>query len=326
MRVSVIIPAYNAEKSLGLCLDSLTAQTYSREHYEIIVVDDGSTDGTGQIARRAGVGCLHQQNQGPATARNIGAAAATGDIILFTDSDCIPTPHWIEEMVSSFEDSEIAAVKGAYRTNQKEIVARFAQIEFEERFAILEKAGYTDMVDTYSAGYRRAIFEKLGGFDTRFPKADNEDTELSYRMAERNLKMIFNPRAIVYHLGHPSSLQRYARLKFSRGYWRMVVYKKFPDKMIKDTYTPKSLKLQIVSFFLMLAGLVGFVLPGTVGSLGGVLFFTALAAFICFISPFTGRALKKDWLVGLCTPFLLCLRAAALGAGAIWGKFFGTLG
>ncbi len=250
MMISVVIPAYNAQETLGSCLEALSTQTYPQDLYEIIVVNDGSTDRTEEIAQQFPIRYIFQENQGPASARNNGAAAGQGAILLFTDSDCIPTPNWIEEMAAPFHNDKIMAVKGAYRTDQREIVARFAQIEFEERFTLLEKAGKTDMIDTYSAGYRRHIFQQLGGFDTRFPVANNEDTELSYRMAARDFAMIFTPRAIVYHLNHPSSVQQYAKLKFSRGYWRMIVYRQFPEKMLRDTYTPKSLKIQIITFFL----------------------------------------------------------------------------
>lgn len=317
MKVSVVIPAYNAEKTLGSCLEAFARQTYPRDLFQVIVVDDGSTDRTSDVARRFPVRYLQQKNQGPATARNHGAAAGDGDILLFTDSDCVPTDNWIEEMVAPFQAKGIMAVKGAYRSSQREIIARFAQIEFEERFDLLEKAGKTDMVDTYSAGYRYHIFRELGGFDIRFPVANNEDTELSYRLAAKGLQMVFNPRAIVYHLGHPNSVVRYARLKYYRGYWRMVVYRQFPNKMMKDTYTPKSLKLQIAALFLLLGALPApFILNGP----GLLLLMAAALLFGSSILPFVICALRKDIVVGLVTPFLLTVRAAALGAGALWGS------
>lgn len=322
MSVSVVVPAYNASQTLGSCLDALTRQTYPRDSYEIIVVDDGSTDSTAEVAGRYPVSYLHQENRGPATARNVGAATGSGEILLFTDSDCIPTVDWIEEMVAPFRQDEVMAVKGAYRTRQREIVARFAQIEFEERFTLLEKAGKTDMVDTYSAGYRHHIFTEFGGFDTRFPVANNEDTELSYRMATMNVPMVFNPRAIVYHLGHPNSVIHYARLKFGRGYWRMAVYRQFPEKMLRDTYTPKSLKIQIVALFLLFCTLP---LPIVSNSLGLPALAAAMLFFGSSIASFVLIALRKDAMVGLCAPFLLAVRAASLGLGALWGSRYARL-
>lgn len=316
MKVSVIVPSYNAKKTIGKCIEALLNQAYQRENYEVIVVDDGSTDGTGDIAKIYPVKYIFQRNQGPATARNAGVREAKGDIILFTDSDCVPSANWIEEMVKPFTKKDVVAVKGAYLTNQKGIVARFAQLEFEERFDMLKKVESIDMVDTYSAGYRRNIFLQMGGFDTSFPVANNEDTELSYRMSKLGLKMVFNPHAIVYHLNHPDSIKRYARLKFGRGYWRTVVYKKFPDKMLKDTYTPQTLKLQIFSLSFFAPALLLTVLYP---SLKMYPFLFAAALFGLSTMPFTLTAIKKDLFVGTVAPFFLLIRASSLGLGMIWG-------
>lgn len=319
---SVVVPVFNGAHTLSRCLGALLSQTIPRCSYEIIVVDDGSTDATSAIAGRYPVRYTRQENHGPASARNHGAHLARAEILLFTDCDCVPAGDWIQEMLSSFSDCQTVAVKGAYRTDQPEIVARFCQIEFEQRFARLEKAQSIDMVDTYSAGYRSQVFREMGGFDSRFPKADNEDTELSYRMATRGLKMVFNPHAIVVHLGHPATIWRYAQLKFSRGFWRMVVYKRFPNRIVKDSYTPQSLKLQILA----LLGLFG-ALPTTFFDqrVGGVLAGLSIFLFCVFSASFVADALRKDLAVGLVSPFLLAVRGFALGGGALSGAIFGRL-
>jgi glycosyltransferase involved in cell wall biosynthesis len=322
VKVSVIIPVYNAEKTLASCLESLAGQTYPTSVIEVIVVDDGSTDQTGAVAKRFPVKYLYQENQGPATARNLGAAASSGDILLFTDADCVPTANWVEEMVAPFHNREVMAVKGAYISTKREIVARFAQIEFEERFSLLAKAPKIDMVDTYSAGYRARIFAELGGFDTRFPVANNEDTELSYRMAARGFRMVFNAKALVCHLGHPDTVIRYAKLKYSRGYWRMVVYRQYPEKMLRDVYTPKSLKLQVATLSLLLGTLPA---PFFWGEPGLFLVGAAMLLFSGSLVPFVWFSLRKDVVVGLCSPFLLTVRAAALAMGALRGSVHARL-
>lgn len=326
-RISVIVPAYNAGKTIGQTLLALTNQSYPAELYEIIVVDDGSTDGTGDIIKDCavnlhtkkfamGVKYIRQENRGPAAARNRGVEDAKGEIILFTDSDCVPDVNWISEMVKPFTDMNVVGVKGAYRTRQQSIIARFAQIEFEERFEILKKAESIDMVDTYSAGFRKDIFLKMGGFDTSFPSANNEDTELSYRMSRLGFKMVFNPTAIVYHLNHPDSVVRYARLKFWRGYWRIVVYKRYPDKMLKDTYTPQSLKFQ--SLFLLL--LLAYIPFAAVIPVYGVYLFLLIAlCFILLSIPFAALAFKKEPFLWILSPLFLAIRASSIGLGALWG-------
>ena len=315
MKISVIVPAYNAQKTIHQSIEALLAQEYPKERYEVIIIDDGSSDGTADVVKAYPVKYMHQRNQGPATARNAGAREAGGEIILFTDSDCVPFANWIAEMVKPFEDKEVVAVKGAYKNKQKSMVARFAQLEFEERFEMLKKAESIDMVDTYSAGYRKDIFLQMGGFDPYFPVANNEDTELSYRMSKLGYKMVFNPNAIVYHLNHPSSIRRYTKLKFWRGYWRTVVYKRFPDKMIKDTYTPQTLKLQILFLLLFIAAI-----PFAVAFSKGVYLLIILAISFCVISlPFIVLATRKDPLIGVFSPFYLFIRAASLGFGMLWG-------
>src|SRR3989304_8288811 len=318
--VSVIVPAYNSEKTIESCIEALLLQDYQKELYEVIVVDDGSTDNTAQKIKKFPVKYIWQKNSGPASARNNGVTYANGDTILFTDSDCMPDVNWISEMVKPFKDINVMAVKGAYRNKQKSIVARFAQLEFEERFEMLKKAEYIDMVDTYSAGFRKDIFLKMGGFDTSFPVANNEDTELSYRMSRRGLKMVFNPEAIVYHLNHPDSIKRYARLKFWRGYWRIVVYKRFPDKMLKDTYTPQTLKLQTLALF----GIIGSLPAAALSPAWGGYFSISAALFFLILSmPFMLLAFKKEPVIALFSPAFLLLRAASIGSGALWGALKG---
>lgn len=315
MKVSIIVPAYNAEATIKDCIEALLAQKGLSEALEIIVVDDGSSDGTAEIVRGFPITCVHQTNQGPAAARNTGAGEAGGEIILFTDSDCIADQHWVREMTRPFSDPKVVAVKGAYRTGQTGLAPRFAQIEFEERFELLKKAPTIDMVDTYSAGFRKEVFLDMGGFDVAFPIANNEDTELSYRMSSRGLKMVFNPDAIVFHTGHPATVWRYAKLKFSRGYWRMVVYKRFPEKMINDTYTPKTLKLQVLC---VLSAAVFLPLTAILPLVASYLFLLSLAAFGALATPFTLVAYRKDPLVGVFSPIMLFIRASSIGLGALW--------
>lgn len=316
MNVSVIVPAYNAQKTVGRCIEALLSQNYPRENYEVIVIDDGSADETASVVKTFPVKYLYQKNQGPAAARNIGAKKAQGDIILFTDSDCVPSGDWITEMTKPFGDAKVVAVKGAYKTHQTSMTARFAQLEFEERFEMLKKAESIDMVDTYSAGYRKDVFLQMGGFDPYFPVANNEDTELSYRMSRLGYKMVFNPNAIVYHLNHPGTIRRYTKLKFWRGYWRIVVYKRFPDKALKDTYTPQTLKLQILCLYLLIA-----VIPFAciAPEWAAYLFIAPGLLFGAASLPFTVSALRKDLLVGTLAVFFLLIRAASLGSGTLWG-------
>ncbi len=315
MQVSVIIPTYNSAEKIQKCIEGLENQSLPREQYEIIVVDDGSTDETALIKENDTIHYYFQENRGPAAARNRGVELAKGNIVLFTDSDCIPDRDWIEQMVSPFQDLEIAAVKGTYKSNQRSLWARFAQVEFAERYKLLLGTEYIDMIDTYSAGYRKEVFCSMGGFDISFPVPNNEDTDLSYRMSLSGHKMVFKPNAVVYHTGHPDTLQKYMRLKFWRGYWRMVVYERYTAKMIKDTYTPQTLKFQIlfVCLFILSSALCVFS-PRLMIPLISI----SLSLFLVASLPFTVLALTQDIVIGLLSPFFLFLRALSLGSGALY--------
>ncbi|RJP80613.1 MAG: exopolysaccharide biosynthesis polyprenyl glycosylphosphotransferase [Candidatus Zixiibacteriota bacterium] len=318
--ISVIIPAYNAERTLPYTLRALQNQTVPRELYEVIVVDDASTDGTAAVAREFGVKYRLQNKEGPAAARNLGVRVARGDLILFTDSDCIPREDWIEKMVKPFEDPQVAGVSGRYLTRQKEFCARFVQLEFEERFQVLEGFDSIDLVASFSAAFRRSVFEDVGGFDAHYPLANNEDVELSYKIASRGYRMVFANDAIVYHR-HPATWKKYFSIKFSRAFWRILVYKKFPAKILRDTYTPQSLKFQIIFSYLVLLSLAGFFfgLGWGLATAGG-----ALALFVASCVPFVRRTYRFDRQMALAAPLVLFFKSLIFGYGVFLGLIIGS--
>ena len=318
-RISVIIPAHNAEKTILSCLDALKHQTVPPDLYEIIVVDDGSGDETHSIvSNNNDVRLFKQENFGPSAARNLGLQNALGEITLFTDADCAPVPDWIEHMSTPFENEQIVGVKGTYLTRQREVVARFVQLEYEDKYDRMRQDEYIDFIDTHSAGYRREVLIANEGFDPTFPVASTEDQELSFRLARQGYKMVFVPEAKVYHLEHPSNIREYWRKKFNIGYWKVVVHKHHPDKLWRDSHTPQMLKLQIllVGFMLLflLAGI--FWLP--------MVLLSALMGLVFLLSttPFMVKAWPKDRIVALASPGLLFLRALALGTGFASGLLF----
>lgn len=313
VRYSVVIPALNAETVLPGCLEALAAQTIAAEKYEVVVVDDGSEDRTFEVAEQLGAQALRQEHKGPAAARNLGAAKARGRVLLFTDADCRPEPGWIEAMVRAVEAGADGA-QGVYRTRQRGVVARFAQAEFEERYALMRSHETIDLVATYAAAFRRDAFEAVGGFDESYTKASNEDTDLSYRLAASGQRLVLAQEAVVFH-EHPSSLGRYLRVKFGRALWRMKVYRKFPEKAVRDRYTTGLVKAQtalVVGWFLLIGA-------GALWPVVSLFSWLCPAAVLVSSLPGAARLLRRDPGLGLFYPLGVLCRSLALGLGVVAG-------
>ncbi len=312
--ISVVVPAYNSADTLGDCLTALQAQSLPRARYEVIVVDDGSTDRTAEIARQHDVSLIRQPNAGPGAARNRGAHAAHGDILLFTDADCAPATDWIERMIEPFSDPDTAGAKGTYQTRQRELLARFVQLEYEHKYARMSRQDRIDFVDTHSAAYRRDVFLANNGFDQLFPTASVEDQEFSFRLARKGYHLVFAPRAIVYHR-HDTTLQEYWRRKRNIGYWKALLLRWHPERAVRDSHTPQILKAQI--------GLLGLVfialLLAPFWAAARWLAPSAGALFALSALAFLVRVIKRDPAVAAIAPFLLVCRALALGSGLAAG-------
>jgi lipopolysaccharide/colanic/teichoic acid biosynthesis glycosyltransferase len=290
----------------------------------VIVVDDGSADETASIARAAGVTTIVQPHAGAATARNRGAAAARGDLLLFTDADCAPVEGWIEAIVAPFSDPEVAGAKGTYLSRQRSIVARFTQLEYEDRYDRMLGSERIDFIDTYSAAYRRDIFLANDGFDSRF--LINEDQEFAFRLAEKGYKLVFAPAAQVYHQ-HNRTLAQYIRRKFKIGMWKVRVTRQHPTQVVQDSHTPGALKAQLLlaaaTFALITAASMAAIIAAVVGrpAAGGptwpalIALAAVFAAFVATGLPFLAKIARRDPPVLLPALGLLWVRALSLGAG-----------
>jgi len=319
--ISVIVPAYNAEATLAECLTALAGQRVDWP-LEIILVDDGSTDRTIEVAEEFGgdVKVVRQEHGGAAAARNRGLEEAHGEIILFTDADCEAWPEWAAIMVAGIE-AGADGVKGTYRTKQRSLVARWVQAEYESKYRRMEGLEEIDFIDTYSAGYRREALEAVGGFDPAVVMV--EDQELSFRLAEKGYKLRYVPGGVVYHR-HVSTVRDYVRRKFRIGYWKVVVMARYPARIVNDSHTPQNVKLQMV-----LVGLLVGVIPALpfsrVARKSAVGWAGALVATTL---PVAVQTAQTDLMVGLLAPAMSILRAVGLAAGTTMGllRFGPSLG
>ncbi len=309
---SVVVPAYNAAATIESCVKALQAQTVERSCYEVIVVDDGSQDNTGDIAASLGATVLRQQRGRPAAARNAGIRTAKGGIVCFTDADCMPKEDWLEQLLASLSNPQIVGCKGTYATNQHSLVARFVQLEYEDKYDLLRGQRHIDFIDTYSAAYRREVLLANNCFDESFPYL--EDQELSFRLATRGYHMVFQPEAVVYHR-HASDVLDYFRKKFIIGFWKAQVVRRFPGRGVKDSHTPQVMKFQMALMALALTAAAMTVLSRW----SWLVLIVALSVFVATTIPFSRKAWRKDRAVGAIAPAMLAVRALALGFGYGWG-------
>lgn len=208
MQFSIIIPTYNRLDQLRRVLDALTAQTLGPDQFEVVVVSDGSSDGTAAYLREANYPFrlvpVFQANAGPAAARNNGVRHAQAPMILFLDDDVIPVPQLLAEHARSHEIAgEKAVVIGPLATPDDFAMqqwVRWEQDRLAEQYAAMV-AGHWEPTArqfyTGNASLARRHFFDLGGFDASFRRA--EDVELGYRLADAGFRFVFNPDAIGYH-------------------------------------------------------------------------------------------------------------------------------
>ncbi|NTV28536.1 MAG: glycosyltransferase [Candidatus Omnitrophica bacterium] len=236
LSLSVIIPAYNAADTIGDALSALEKQT-CRQPFEIVVVDDGSTDATRQVvSAHPGVKYIFQANAGPASARNCGARKSSGQILLFTDADCCPEREWLEKMLRGFEADNVAVVSGGYGiANPESWLARVIHYEIKFRHRCLMPE-FPRAFGSYNFAIRRDVFELVGGFNAQYRRASGEDNDLSYKVIRNGWRIRFLKDALVDHY-HQADLGRYLKEQFRHGIWRARIYVDHPGMAAGDDYT-----------------------------------------------------------------------------------------
>jgi glycosyltransferase involved in cell wall biosynthesis len=241
-RVSVIVCSYNGAKTLERCLESLKEVDYP--DYEVILVDDGSKDNTQEIAaRHPWIVNIKQVNKGLSVARNVGGYAATGEILAYTDSDCMADPDWLYYLVHTLTSGDYCGVGGPNISPPAEdwIQACVSAAPGGPSHVLL-----TDVVAEHIPGCNMAFhkwaFEKVGGFDPEYRKA-GDDVDFCWRLQQEGQVIAFSPAAIVWHYrrftlqafrkqqegyGEAESLLRFKHLVFfgptGTAKWRGQIY------------------------------------------------------------------------------------------------------
>jgi len=260
MRPTIIIPTLNSEPTIGATLKSLKIAINNCKYsvdIEIIVVDGGSKDNTVEIINSFDdIKVFHCSKKGAAAARNIGIAHAKGDIICFTDSDCIVSKNWLNVILHSFETNPSMDGMGGpllpYKPRNKiELYnGRIFQemMRYSKEFIEVQFPSFVGSLITANCAYRANVLRDLGGFDESF-FTSGEDIDLWWRASKSGKKLFFNPNMIVYHV-FPNTIRGLFKQYYKYGIGSSKLRKKhFNNKIFIDWYLYKLLLISFLNMF-----------------------------------------------------------------------------
>jgi glycosyltransferase involved in cell wall biosynthesis len=225
-RVSVVVCAYNAERTMDQCLASLAELNYP--DYEVIVVNDGSRDRTLEIAESYGY-CriIDQTNKGLSAARNVGAEAATGEIVAYTDSDCVADPDWLTYLVAKMEASNLAACGGPnFPPPEDDMVPAAVAVAPGGPTHVLISDEVAEHIAGCNMAFRRDVLQQLGGFDPVY-RAAGDDVDICWRFQDAGYTIGFSPAAVVWHFRR-NTVAAYCAQQRGYGKAEALVYSKHP--------------------------------------------------------------------------------------------------
>lgn len=289
--VSIVVVARNEAKNMNACLESLEALAYPKERVDTIVVDDGSTDGTASLCEKRRCRVLRTCGVGPSRARNLGIQAARGELVAFTDADCVVRSDWLTELVGVCLEEEAASVGGDQDLHPlegsfgREVQAFLSAMGFFGGYT--KSRGIVRPVlhnPTCNVLYRREALLEAGGFDEAL--WPGEDLDLDLRLHRMDFRAFYNPRAVVAHK-RPDTLRSFARMMYRYG--------KFAGGILTRRYGLfRLLCAEPLLLFLAAGGAIGLLvwLPaGAFALLGGLLLAAALLG-----SRFRSAGSKRPWL------------------------------
>jgi glycosyltransferase involved in cell wall biosynthesis len=225
-RVSVVVCAYNADRTMDQCLKSLEHMNYP--DYEVIVVNDGSTDRTLEISERYKY-CriISQPNKGLSVARNVGADAATGEIVAYTDSDCVADPDWLTYLVAKMEHGGLAAVGGPnFPPPEDDLIPAAVAVSPGGPTHVLLSDEVAEHIAGCNMAFRRDLLLGLGGFDPVY-RAAGDDVDICWRFQNAGYTIGFAPAAMVWHFRR-NTIEAYLNQQKGYGKAEALVYAKHP--------------------------------------------------------------------------------------------------
>ncbi|HKB06964.1 MAG TPA: glycosyltransferase [Candidatus Polarisedimenticolia bacterium] len=229
-RISVVVCSYNGSRTIRECCQGLAGLTYP--DYEVIVVDDGSTDGTGDIPAEYGFRVIRTTNHGLSSARNTGLGAATGDIVAYIDDDAYPDPHWLHYLALTFLEPSSTRHAGVGGPNLSPpgdgLVADSVARAPGGPSHVLLSDSTAEHIPGCNMAFRRSRLLAIGGFDPQFRTA-GDDVDVCWRLQAKGFTLGFSPSAVVWH-HRRNSIRAYLRQQRGYGRAEAMLEHKWPEK------------------------------------------------------------------------------------------------
>jgi glycosyltransferase involved in cell wall biosynthesis len=216
---SIIIPTYSRPEQLAACLEAIAKLDYPRERFEVIVVDDGSPTPPDNVvalfSSRITAKCLRQNHAGPAAARNKGATCAVGELLVFTDDDCLPDHNWLRALAQHFMATPDRLIGGRTVNGLPDnLCSAASQAIIEVVYGYFNSSGNALFFASNNFAVGAKTFREVGGFDEKF--ITSEDREFCDRWTYRGYGMTYAPEALVCH-AHPLNFGTLWRQHFGYG-------------------------------------------------------------------------------------------------------------
>ncbi|MDO8433958.1 MAG: glycosyltransferase [Candidatus Binatus sp.] len=226
--VSVVICAYNAERTMRRCLESLRKLDYP--NYEVVIVDDGSRDSTAEISMDfPEFRLIRQSNKGLSVARNVGLHAARGELIAYTDSDCVVDPHWLTLMMRSMVENDFDGCGGPnYAPHEDGWIEACCAASPGAPCHVLVGQDRAEHLAGCNMVFSKAALLKIGAFDPQYTAA-GDDVDICWRLIDAGYKLGFCPAAFVWHFRRNTIKAYYGQ---QRGYGRAeaMLYPRYPER------------------------------------------------------------------------------------------------
>jgi glycosyltransferase involved in cell wall biosynthesis len=316
--VSIVVPVRNGESTIESLLQSLAELDYDKEKVEVIVVDGNSTDKTRDIVKKYPFKMIIERKNGLNVARNTGIRNSTGDIVAFTDSDCVVPQDWVKKIAENFNDPKIGCVAGNVKGYHNNFLSEYADNSIVRVMPSFERREQSNVMKLFhhpagcNIAFRREVVEKIGSFDEDI-RYGFDDLELVERICKSGYEVVSDPDVIIQHK-HRTSLRGLLKQHFKYGKGGGFLLKK---KGTRDRFSTWAL-LNLLGFitWILMTGLFTFLTFATGWAIFALALFGVTLLPLLLVMMFYLYKARKDGrygraivypLIDLCRGFTFCV-------------------